>query len=59
MQWEKITGLTCFDFLMGNQLGTGLGVRADMATCECGFPGANLKWPISAREFPCGILILC
>jgi hypothetical protein len=44
---------------MGNQLGTASGMKADMAICDCGFPGANPKWLISAREVPCGIAILC
>ena len=54
-----LTGLTAFDFLIGNQLGTVSGVRPNMATSDCSFPGANLKWPISVREVPCGIAILC
>jgi len=52
-------GLTAYDVLIGNQLGSASGVRADMANCNCGFPGANLKWLISAREVPCGIAMLC
>jgi hypothetical protein len=52
-------GLTCFDFLIGNQVGTGLGVKAEMATCDCGLPSGNLKWPMSAPEVPYGIANLC
>jgi len=42
----------------GNQLGTASGVRADMATCDCHFLGANFECLISAREVTCGIAIL-
>jgi len=52
-------GLTGFDVIIDNQLGTAAGVRADMATCDYGFPSANLKWLISAGEVPCSIAILC
>jgi hypothetical protein len=31
------------DVVIRNQLGTASGGYADMATCDCGFPGANLK----------------
>jgi len=57
MQGLKLTGLTVLDYLIGNELGPALGMRADMATSDSGFPDAELTWLISAHEVPCGIAI--
>jgi len=57
MQGYKFTGLTDFDFLTCNELGTASGVRAKMHMLDCSFPEANLIWPHSTRKVPCGIAI--
>lgn len=57
MEWRQLPGSTTLAFVVGDELGTWLVVRANVPIEHCRFPDANLTWLLPACAVPCGIVI--